>query len=97
MCVHVKVYGLSVFAHMCACVCVGGAASCLHVRTVAEQIKLPVDWKVGRWPGSLAGQTWESTGAKKPCKHSDLSQPRIVLGSVCSPGTLWLARLTVAV
>ena len=23
VCVHVKVYGLSVFAHMCACVCGG--------------------------------------------------------------------------
>ena len=92
-----NVYGLSVFAHMCACVWGGGgAASCLHVRMVAEQIKLPVGWKLGRQPDSLTGQTWESTGAKKPCKHSDLSQQRIVLGSVCSPGTLWLARLTVA-
>ena len=85
--------------HTCVHVCGGGgggAASCLHVRMVAEQIKLPVGWKLGRQPDSLTGQTWESTGAKKPCKHSDLSQQRIVLGSVCSPGTLWLARLTVA-
>ena len=79
---------------VCVRVCSGRAASFLPARVVSEQTKLPVH--PGHRPGFLSGRTWESTGAKKPCKHSDPSQLRIVLGSVYSPGTLRLARLTVA-